>query len=126
MTEDGGDGHGAGSGSDEPPRRDDEGFGGVGDLIGTFLREPSLWPVSAVALASGGAFTAALIVLAAVDRNPFAALALVLVLGMTIDLAWRARRDAAYRSGALLVGLIWAVGLAFTALAVWTGIAFGS
>lgn len=93
-------------------------------LIATFMREPSLWPVLVVVLGSGGAFTAALLVLAAIDRNVFAAAALVLVLGMTVDVAVRARTRSAYRSGALLLALLWGIGLAFAALAVWTGIAY--
>lgn len=93
-------------------------------LIGTFLREPSLWPVLVVVLGSGGAFTAAMLVLAFVDRNLFAAAALLLLLGMTLDVVFRARSRPSYRSGALLLALVWASGLAFAALAVWSGIAF--
>lgn len=107
--------------ADEP---DDDELPSFDRLITTFLREPSLWPVLVVALGSGGAFAAALLVLAAVDRNVFAVAALVLVLGMTIDVVVRARTRPAYRSGALLLVLLWGIGLAFAALAVWTGIAY--
>ena len=93
-------------------------------LIGTFLREPSLWPVVAVVLGSGGAFTAALIVLSAVDRNPFAAAALVLLFGMTVDVAFRARSRPSYRNGALLLLLVWGMGLVLTGVAIWSGIAY--
>jgi len=99
---------------------------GVDAMIGTFLREPSLWPVLAVILGSGGAFTAALLVLAAVDRNPFAAAALLLILGMTIDVVIRARRHPSHRNGARLLLLVWSAGFALAGLAVWTGIAFTS
>lgn len=96
----------------------------VDQLIGTFLREASLWPVLAVAVGSFGAFTAALIVLAVLDRNPFAAAALLLIVGMTTDVVYRARSRPSYRNGARLLKLVWLLGLVFTALAVWSGIAF--
>ncbi|MFO0691341.1 MAG: hypothetical protein U0900_21765 [Myxococcota bacterium] len=110
----------------DPADADGEHFPGGDQLIGTFLREPSLWPVLAVVVGSGGAFAAALIVLAILDRNPFAAAALLLIVGVTVDVAFRARSRASYRNGALLIGLIWLVGLVFTGLAVWSGIAFAS
>ena len=113
-------------GPDEEPDRDDDGIPDVDEVIGTFLREASLWPVLAVVLGSGGAFAAALMILAVVDRNPFAAAALFLVLGMTIDVVYRARSLPAYRNGARLLLSIWVVGFAFAGLAVWTGIAFAT
>lgn len=99
-------------------------FPSADQLIGTFLSEASLWPVLAVVIGSGGAFSAALIVLAVLDRNPFAAAALLLIAGMTVDVVYRARSRPSYRNGALLLGLIWLLGLVFTGLAVWSGIAF--
>ncbi|MBK7949391.1 MAG: hypothetical protein IPK00_11780 [Deltaproteobacteria bacterium] len=99
-------------------------FPSADQLIGTFLSEASLWPVLAVVVGSGGAFSAALIVLAVLDRNPFAAAALFLIAGMTVDVVYRARSRPSYRNGALLLGLIWLLGLVFTGLAVWSGIAF--
>lgn len=113
---------------DEPTKaqdRDDDGIPGVDQVIGAFLGEASLWPVLAVILGSGGAFAAALMILAAIDHNPFAAAALLLVLGMTIDVLYRARSRPAYRNGARLLLAIWGVGLLFAGLAVWSGIAFG-
>lgn len=111
-------------GTSERSEADGERFPSADQLIGTFLREASLWPVLAVVIGSGGAFAAALIVLALLDRNPFAAAALLLILGMTVDVAYRARSRPSYRNGALLLGLVWLFGLAFTALAVWSGIAY--
>ncbi len=110
--------------SNEAP--DDDGFPSADQLIGTFMAEASLWPVLAVVIGSGGAFTAALMILASVDRNPFAALALLLVLGMTIDVVLRSRRHLGYRNGARLLLLIWGAGIAFAGIAVWSGIAFAS
>ena len=113
----------------EPPsraERDEDGIPDVDEVIGAFLREASLWPVLAVILGSGGAFAAMLMILAVVDRNPFAAAALFLVLGMTIDVVYRARSRSSYRNGARLLLSIWAVGFAFAGLAVWSGIAFAN
>jgi hypothetical protein len=104
----------------------EDGFPDADQLIGAFLREASLWPVLAVILGSCGAFTAALIVLAAIDRNPFAAAALILLLGMTVDVVFRARSRPSYRNGALLLVLVWSVGIVFAGLAIWSGIAFSS
>ncbi len=113
----GGGGHGGGSG-------EDDGLPGFDQLIGTFMQEPSLWPVLAVGLGSGGAFAATLMILAGVDRNPFAAAALLLVLGMTIDVALRARKRPSYRNGARLLALIWLAGLVLSGVALWSGIAY--
>lgn len=102
-----------------------EDFPGVDELLESFLSEPSLWPVLIVILGSGGAFGAAAIVLAVVDRNPFAGAALLLILGMSVDLMFRARRETGFRNIARLVALLWMSAIAFTGLAVWTGLAFG-
>ena len=116
-----GESNGSGPGSDPD---DGDRFPAPDQLIGTFLREPSLWPVLTVVLGSGGALTAALIVLALIDRNPFAAAALLLIVGMTVDVVVRARSRPSYRNGALLLGLVWLFGIAFAGLAVWSGIAY--
>lgn len=107
-----------GEGGDELP--------GFDQLVGAFMKEPSLWPVLAVALGSGGAFAATLLILAGVDRNPFAGVALLLIFGMTVDVFVRARRRSSYRNGARLLALIWIAGLIFAGIAIWTGIAFTS
>ena len=104
----------------------DDGLPSFDQLIGTFMQEPSLWPVLAVALGSGGAFAATLMILAGVDRNPFAAAALLLVLGMTIDVVVRARRRPTYRNGARLLALIWLAGFVLSGIALWSGIAYTS
>ncbi len=115
------------AGSHDPKRvTDDDAFPSTDQLLGTFMGEASLCPVLFVMLSSGGAFTAALMILAAVDRNPFAAIALVLILGMTVDVVFRARRHPNYRNGALFLLLLWGAGIAFAALALWSGIAFSS
>lgn len=109
----------------DPRDQDDDAFPGVDGVIGTFMSEASLWPVLIVALGSGGAFGAAMLILAGVDHNPFAAAALLLLVGMSIDVFFRARRESDSRNIAKLVGLVWVAAFAFAALAIWTGIAFG-
>ena len=96
---------------------------GLAGLVGTFFAEPSLWPVLVVVLASGGVFGAALIALSVVDRNPFAALALLLVAGMSLDGGLRSLRRPGPRPLARLIALLWVAALGFTALAVWSGLA---
>ncbi len=100
-----------------------EDFPSVDGMIGSFLKEASLWPVLVVVIASGGAFGAAMLVLTFVDRNPFAAAALLLVFGMSVDVVYQARRHGRYHNGAKLIGLVWCMAIAFAGLALWTGIA---
>lgn len=108
---------------DREDREDEEAFPTLDELIGTFFSEASLLPVVVVVLGSGGAFGAALLVLTAIDRNPFAAGALVLLAGMTVDICLRARKEASFRNIALLIGLVWGASVLLGAIAVWTGIA---
>lgn len=110
--------------SDSADEHDGDGLPSVDQLIGTFVDEPSLWPVLVVVVGSGGAFAAALMILAVVDRNPFAAAALVLLLGMTIDVVFRARSRPSHRNGSRLLLAIWAMGFVFVGVALWSGIAF--
>jgi hypothetical protein len=101
-----------------------EDFPDIDELVGSFMKEVSLWPVLIVAIASGGAFGAAMLILVGIDRNPFAAAALILIFAMTVDICVRARRKAVYRNVAKLIGLIWCAAIALAMLAIWTGIAF--
>ncbi|MFK7896950.1 MAG: hypothetical protein AB8G23_13990 [Myxococcota bacterium] len=109
-----------------PEQSDGDGdeFPNVDQIIGTFMKESSLWPVLIVLLGTAGAFGGAMLVLVGVDRNPFAAAALVLLLGMTTDLLIRSRKNQGLRNLARLVGLVWFVAACFAGLAVWTGLAF--
>jgi hypothetical protein len=108
---------------EEPREESPDEFPSVDELLGSFLNEASLWPVLIVAIASGGAFGAAMLVLTGIDHNPFAAAALLLILGMSIDVFIQARRKAIYRNIAKMIGLVWCAAIAFAALAIWTGIA---
>jgi hypothetical protein len=105
-------------------REDEDDFPSVDQVIGTFLKESSLWPVLIVLLGAAGAFGGAMLVLVGVDHNPFAAAAVVLLLGMTADLVVRSRRNPGLRNLARLIGLIWLVAAGFAGLAIWTGLAF--
>ena len=107
--------------------RDDESdaFPTIDELIGTFFQEPSLLPIVIVILLSGGAFGAAMLILTVLDRNPFAAAALILITGMTVDICLQARKKQSFRNVARLIGLVWAVSVALAILALWSGIAFG-
>lgn len=106
---------GQGPGPDDAPEPDST--PGIDDLLGVLLQESTLWPLLIVFVTSIGALGAALIVLSLVDRNPFAAAALLLIAGMTIDLFWRSRRRRALRNLARGVGLIWLAALALAGLA---------
>lgn len=103
---------------------DPDGFPSVDQLIGGFMQETSLWPVLVVVIGSTGTLAAALLILVGIDHNPFAAVALLLVIGMSVDVAVQARRKDVYRNLAKLIGLIWCAALALAAVAIWTGIAY--
>lgn len=96
----------------------------VDQIIGTFMKESALWPVLIVLLGTAGAFGGAMLVLSWVDHNPFAAAALLLLLGMTIDVTVRSRSNPSLRNLARLVALIWAVAAGFAGIAIWSGIAY--
>ncbi|MGB0618633.1 MAG: hypothetical protein ACPGVZ_04120 [Myxococcota bacterium] len=104
-------------------REDEEEFPSFDDMIGTFFKEPSLLPIVVVVLGSGGAFGAFAMILTVVDRNPFAAAALVLMAGLTVDICLRARKESAFRNVAILIGLVWASSAILAGVAVFTGIA---
>lgn len=95
----------------------------VDEILRTLFQEASLWPLLVVVLGSTGAFGAALIVLAGVDRNPFAAAALLLILGMTVDTLIRSRRRPNLRHIARLIAIFWLVSIALAITAVVSGIA---
>jgi hypothetical protein len=99
-------------------------FPNFDELIGSFMQETSLWPVLVVVIGSAGAFGAAMLILTGVDHNPFAAAALLLIFGMSVDVFIQARRKAVYRNLLRLIGLIWCASIALAGLAIWTGIAF--
>lgn len=101
-----------------------EDFPNFDELIGSFMKEVSVWPVLIVAIGSAGAFGAAILILTGIDHNPFAAAALLLIFGMSVDVFVQARRKAVHRNLAKLIGLIWCTSIALASLAIWTGIAF--
>jgi type IV secretory pathway VirB2 component (pilin) len=111
----------------ETPRRQEDGdeFPGLDEMIGSFLSEPSLWPVLIVILGSSGAFGAAALVLTIVDRNPLTGVALLLLGGMSVDLVFRSRRTAGLGNIAKLVLLIWTAAIILAGIAAWAGLATG-
>jgi hypothetical protein len=107
--------------AEEPAEVDDQ-TPGLDELLGVLVQETTLWPLLIVIFLSTGAFGAGLLVLTGVDRNPFAAAALILIAGMSIDLAWRARTRPKLRRIARAIGLFWVASIALAALAVAFGI----
>jgi len=105
------------------PAREPDASPGLEELLGVLLHESTLWPLLIVIVLSFGSLGAGLIVLSVVDRNLFAAGALILMLGMTLDLLWRSRRRTGLRPLARGVALLWLAALALAGLAVWLGIA---
>lgn len=114
--------------SDEaPPGRGREDEGGedlpsANEILGTLFSESTLWPLLIVMLGSGGAFGAAMLVLAFGDRNVFAAAALALVFAMTIDVVLRARRRPGHRNLAKALLLLWTSAILLATIAVFSGI----
>ncbi|MFP6655483.1 MAG: hypothetical protein VCB25_07630 [Myxococcota bacterium] len=111
---------------EEPPSSSPDEFPSLDEFVGNFINDASLWPILFVAIASAGAFGAAMIVLAGWDHNPFAAAALLLTAGITIDVFIQARRKAKPRNVAKIIGLIWCASIGLAGLAIWTGIALPS
>ena len=91
--------------------------------IAPYFRDPTLWPVLVVAAASAATGLAALFCLAALDRNAYAAAALLALAWMSADVA-RRERSAHRRLGlagrALLA--VWALGAAAAVGAGWAGL----
>ena len=92
------------------------------EIVGTLFKESTLWPLLIVFLGTGGAFGAAMLVLAVGDRNLFAAAALVLVAGMTVDVCVRARKSAGLRNLAKLLIGFWCSAVLLAGVAVYSGI----
>ncbi len=100
-----------------------EGASAETDYLANILEETSIWPILLVVLFSTGTFGAGMIVLAIGDRNPFAAAALLLVAGMTIDVLVRARCRTELRTIAKFIILFWVVSSSLALIALISGIA---
>jgi len=94
---------------------------GLERWIAPYFRDSSLWPVLAVTAAVGVTGLAGLLLLGAVDRNPFAGAAAVALAWMSVDASLRERR-ARGRLGLAgrAIFALWALGVA-AALAAWRG-----
>jgi uncharacterized membrane protein YjjP (DUF1212 family) len=92
------------------------------ELLDALFTDAALWPLLSVILISVGAIGAGVLVLAFGDRNVFAAAALLLLAGMTIDVSIRARREPSYRILAKAVLALWASATLLALVAVFAGI----
>ncbi len=113
--------------SEEPESRTPEDAGPedsprAKELLDTLFTDSALWPLLTVILISVGAIGAGVLVLSFGDRNVFAAAALLLLAGMTIDVSLRARREPSYRILAKVVLMLWASAIDLALVAVYTGI----
>jgi hypothetical protein len=94
---------------------------GVEFWLAPFFRDSSLWPVLTVAVAIFVLFGAWGLLLAAVDRNLFALVAMLLVFWMSVDALIRNRRAGGSK---LLTGSIagfWLLSIAAASGAHWAG-----
>jgi hypothetical protein len=77
--------------------------------LAPFLRDPTLWPVTAVALIVFSLFGATGLLLAFVERNGFALAAVALAFWVSVDAGVRERRRGGFPQVALSLALFWAV-----------------
>ncbi len=94
---------------------------GVDTWLRPFFEDSSLWPVAIVVALSLFTMGAGLLLLVWLTANPFALLAIVLLAGMTVDIAVRALRRGAAKALAWCAIGLWLGSLGVAAL----GIAFG-
>lgn len=108
----------------EPDRETEEAedLPSANHILGTLFEESTLWPLLIVLLGSSGAFGAAMMILALNDRNIFAAAALFLIFGMTVDILIRARKDDGPKNVAKLIGGFWISSALLAGVATYTGI----
>ena len=102
-----------------PPANDDP--RGAELWLAPFFRDSTLWPVLIVAAAIFVVLGAAGLLLAFVDRNPFALAAVLLLLWISVDALVRDRRRGRSR---LLLGCVagfWLLSIAAAAGARWAG-----
>ena len=94
---------------------------GLERWIAPYFRDSTLWPVLAVAAATAVTGLASLLLLAAVDKSPYAAAGVLVLAWIGVDVALRERR-ALGRTGLAGRSLLalWALGVA-AALAAWSG-----
>ncbi len=103
----------------EPPATDER--RGAELWLAPFFQDSSLWPVLCVAVAIFVVVGAAALLLAFVERNPFAVTALLLLFWISVDAVVRDRRRGRSR---LLLGCVtgfWLLSIAAAAGARWAG-----
>lgn len=104
----------------EPGPRD--GGAPLDRFLRTYVEDSTLWPVLAVAALILASCGAALLLLALVDRNPFAGAALLVLVWMSGDvLRGDLRRRRLGATGGVVLGL-WALAAAVAAAGAWLGV----
>jgi hypothetical protein len=106
---------------DEPPSPANGEPRGAELWLAPFFRDSTLWPVLGVAVAIFVVLGASALLLAFVERNPFALAAVLLLLGISVDAVVRDRRRGGSR---LLLGSVagfWLLSIAAATGAHWAG-----
>jgi hypothetical protein len=91
-----------------------QGVGRVDSALGIYLGDSSLWPVLFAALTAFVTLGTWLVWMVAAGRNPFGALALLLLLGMSVDLWIRDLRQRRFGATSRVVLAWWALCIAGT------------
>lgn len=95
----------------DPPAPDEPEAAGPDRWIAPFFEDSTLWPVLIVVAAVFVTLAATGLLLAFVERNPFAVAAMLLAFWVSVDIAIRERRGGrSARAGASLAGL-WALSI---------------
>ena len=91
------------------------------DHLLEYARDSTLWPVLLVAIGIFATIGTAVLIAALRKRNPFAVLALLVLLGLTADVAYRELRSGGFGpiSGGLL--LLWGLSAAGALTAIGLG-----
>ena len=98
---------------------------GVDTWLRPFFEDSSLWPVAIVVALCLFTMGAGVLLLVWMTANPFALLAIVLLAGMTVDIAVRALRRGTKKVLAWCAISLWLGSLAVAALGVALGVALG-
>ncbi|MGH0030140.1 MAG: hypothetical protein ACQGVC_10145 [Myxococcota bacterium] len=101
--------------SPEEPQR-------LSDHLRVYVREPTLWPVLLVAIIIFVTIGAAVLLAAVVQRNAFAAAALALLLGLSVDQAVREWRSGGVGWVTGTIAAFWILSAAAALAAVASGL----
>jgi hypothetical protein len=104
----------------EPPQDPDE--RSIDRWIAPFFHDSTLYPMVIVAAAIGVTLGSTLVLLAAADRNPFAAAALLLLLGMSADAVYHDFRRGRLGLASRAIAVLWALSVLGAGAVAWWGI----